>query len=111
MSVETLQIDSSVVVSIGGVVSLLLGVIAYFLNRLIKQFDALTVQFSDLNTTISKIDKDLSGEVGILKIQHSDLHGRMKDLDTIWDRVRLVEADVLVIKSALKPLDFTKGGK
>lgn len=87
---------------------MLLGVISYFLNRLVKQFDALTAQFADLNITISKIDKDLSGEVGILKMQHSDLHGRMKDLDPIWDRVRAVEADVAVVKATLKPLDFSR---
>ena len=45
----------------GAVITLLLAVIAFFLNRLIGQFDK-------LNDTMVKMDKDISGKIGVIEV-------------------------------------------
>lgn len=96
---DELHISAVTVTLVGGLLTILLGIIAFFLSRLISQFDMLRDQFSELNATMSKIDKDLSGEVGILKNENKELTTKVKDLDPLWDRMRDVEKEVAVLRS------------
>lgn len=89
---ETMQISSISVTIFGSIISIMLLVIAFFLSRLISQFDKLQTQFGKLNDTMNKIDKDLSGDVGVLK-------SRMQEFDPIWDRLRNAENSITAIQS------------
>ena|ERR1035437_4361262 len=80
-------------------VGMLLGLIAYFMDRLIKQFDKLSGQFETLNSTMLRIDKDLSGDVKLLTHATSVLEDRMKDINPLFDRMRALEQDVTALKS------------
>ena len=72
----------------------LLGIIAYFLQRLVKQFDV-------LNATVIKIDKDLSQDITRLSEQNKTLKSEVADLDPLWDRMRAVEGAVIELKSGM----------
>lgn len=74
------------------IVAMLLSVIAFFLSRLLKQFDK-------LNETMIKMDKDISGKIGVIEVQTTDNGKRLAELDPLWDRMRGVESDIAVIKS------------
>ena len=89
---EDIHISTTILGVIGGLISILLAIIAVFLNRLLAQFDNLQDQFGKLNATMLKIDKDISGDVGVLKV-------KVNELDTVWDRIRDVEENVIAIKS------------
>lgn len=89
---EELHISTMTISVVGGVISILLALIAFFLARLLIQFDALQENFKELINTVSRIDKDLSGDVGILK-------SRIEEYDPIWDRLRKTELDIASIKS------------
>ena len=89
---ETVHISSFTIIIFGVIFTILLTVIAYFLSRLIAQFDRLQNQFSELNNTMNKIDKDLSGDVGVLK-------SRVQEFDPMWDRLRAVENTIVAIQS------------
>lgn len=95
---DEVHISGMTVTVIGAVLSLLLAIIAFFLSRLIKQFDELQKQFSTLNGTMMRIDKDLSGEVGVLKAENADLKEKVRDLDPLWDRMRDVEKELAVVQ-------------
>lgn len=97
---EEIHVSALVVEIIGGVLTLLFGVIAFFLSRLVKQFDGLTEQVKTLNNTMVKIDKDLSSDVGILKERNHALQRELDDLTPMWERVRKVEEDVAVMQKA-----------
>ena len=73
------------------VVAILLGVIAFFLSRLIRQFDK-------LNETMIKMDKDISGKIGVIESQTSDNGKRLAELDPLWDRMRVVEKELAVVQ-------------
>jgi len=92
INMDTTHIDALTITIAGVLISMLLGIISFFLSRLLGQFDALRTELSTLNTTMTRIDKDLSGDVGILK-------GKIEDLDTVWDRIRGVEQSVVSIQS------------
>jgi hypothetical protein len=83
----------------GAFLTTLLGIIAFFLARLIGQFDNLAIQFSTLNTTMLKIDGDLSGDMGVLKSEHVALKLKMDGFDPMWDRVRAVENGLLTMQT------------
>lgn len=89
---EPLHISTLVMTIFGSGISLLLAIVAFFLNRLINQFDGLKAEFKEMNTTFIKIDKDLSGDVGVLK-------SRMQEYDQIWDRLRKVETEMVAVQS------------
>lgn len=89
---EAVQISSVTLTVFGSIITLMLTVIAFFLNRLVGQFDKLQQQFSELNTTMNRIDKDLSGDVGVLK-------SRMQEFDPVWERLRTVETAMVSIQS------------
>lgn len=94
-----LHIPAEIVGIVGAIFSILLACIVYFLDRLIKQFDNLSGQFSTLNETMKKIDKDLSGDVGILKNENATMKEKLSDMSPLWERMRAVESDVIEIKS------------
>lgn len=73
-------------------IGMLLSVIAVFLGRLLRQFDNLTREMASLNSTMTKIDKDLSNDIGILK-------SKVTDLDEMWSRIRATENDVIALQS------------
>ncbi len=85
--------------AVGGFLSLLLGVIAFFLSRLLCQFDQLTEQVGVLNETMKRIDKDLSGDVGIIKTQLVSTQQDVDELNQIWDRMRSAENEIIAIKN------------
>ena len=74
------------------ILGILLCLIAFFLSRILSQFDGLTKEVRELNATMIKIDKDLSGDIGILK-------EKVKNLDEIWDRTREIEGIVNSIQA------------
>lgn len=77
----------------------MLSIIAFFLVRLIKQIDNLATQFATLNTTMLKIDADLSGDMGILKSEHQTLKLKVDEFDPVWDRLRLIEQGLVTIQT------------
>lgn len=76
----------------GAIVAILLGVIAFFLSRLLRQFDK-------LNETMIKMDKDISGKIGIIENQTSENGRRLSDLDPLWDRMRVAESNIAVMQA------------
>ncbi|MGZ8220067.1 MAG: hypothetical protein ACXWT0_00315 [Methylobacter sp.] len=84
---------------IGGTLTVLLGIIAFFMVRLLSQFDKLTAQVSELNTTMRKIEGDFTGELGIVKEKTNTLKKDVLDFNPLWDRVRKVENDIIEIRS------------
>jgi len=95
---EVLQFNAASVTIFGSLMGILLGVIAYFLSRLLGQFDKLTETVKNLNDTMVRIDKELSGEVGVLRTHTMALQEEVRGLDSLWDRVRAVENDVIAIR-------------
>lgn len=96
---EEIHMSSLAVSVIGACLTLLFGVIAFFLSRLVRQFDRLADEVGTLNETMKRIDKDLSGDVGILKAENNEMKNRVRDFDPLWDRMRAVESDIVAIKS------------
>lgn len=97
---EEIHVSALVIEIIGGVLTLLFAIIAFFLSRLVKQFDGLTHEVGELNKTMVRIDKDLSGDVGILKTENCALKQEVKDLNPLWDRMRQAEEDIAVLQKA-----------
>src|SRR5512139_1104581 len=95
---DIIQFSTTPIAVLGAIVGSLLGIIAIFLRRLLQQFDKLTDTVKDLNDTMTRIDKDLSGEVGILQARTAALQEEVRGLDSLWDRMREVEKDVLAIR-------------
>jgi len=88
---EELHISTVTLGVIGSGIGILLAMIAFFLSRLLKQFDDLQESFRTLISTVARIDKDLSSDVGILK-------ARISEYDPIWERMRAAELDIAGIK-------------
>lgn len=82
----------------GGALAVLFGIIAFFLSRLVSYIDKLGDKLETLNTTMSRIDRDLSGDVSVLKSRSSELDARVRDLDHVWDRMRAMEESMIAIK-------------
>lgn len=95
---DIIQFSTTPIAVLGAIVGSLLGIIAIFLRRLLQQFDNLTATVKDLNATMTRIDKDLSGEVGVLQARTEAMQTEIRGLDSLWDRVREVEKDVLAIR-------------
>jgi len=91
--------STTILAVIGFVFTSLLACVVYFLDRLIKQFDNLSIQFGTLNDTMKKIDKDLSGDVGLLKQENVAIRASIDDFDTLWERVRKVEHEIVSIQA------------
>jgi cell division protein FtsB len=77
---------------IGSFIGILLSVIAVFLFRLLQQFDT-------LNVTVQRIDKDLSGGMGLLKAENVVLKAKVDDLNLLWERMRLAENEITMIQA------------
>ena len=93
---DTLHISAITVMMISGLLGLMLAIIAFFLSRLISQFDKLAVQFSQLNNTMLKIDKDISGDVRVLSNDNDSLK---KGVDEVWKVVHIIDNKVSEINS------------
>lgn len=91
MTTGIVQIDETLVILVGACLGVLLGIIAFFLSRLIKQFDI-------LNATVQKIDKDLSLDIGVIKNENASLKQKVEEFEPIWDRLRLVEQGIATLK-------------
>lgn len=92
---------------IGGLVTLLLGIIGWFLVRLIdqqddahqstsEQFKALLGKFDMLNDTMHEHKAD----VGVIKSQVAEHATKLHEMNRVYDRLRSVESDIAVIKIA-----------
>lgn len=80
----------------------LLTVIAFFLRRLLGQFDNLTAKVGSLNDTMLKIDKDLSGEVLLLKSKQEDIQTEFCEFNLVWDRLRELDTRIAVQEARYK---------
>lgn len=92
MESDVLHINALVVEVVSIVIAVMLGIISFFMSRLIKQIDR-------LNETMIKMDKDISKEISTLSAQNEENARKIKDLDPLFDRMRIVESDVAVMKS------------
>ena len=92
MEAGTIHIDGTLVIIVGASLSILLGIIAFFMSRPIKQFDI-------LNATVQKIDRDLSLDIGVVKSEQTALKQKVEEFDPIWDRLRLIEQGVATLKA------------
>jgi len=92
---------------IGAFISLLLLIIGWFLNRLIKQqdlaheqtgaqFKSLLEKFDTLNTTMLEHKTD----VEVIKEQINTHSRELGAFNQIFDRIRIVESDVSVLKAS-----------
>ena len=92
---------------IGGFIASLLGIIGWFLVRLIdqqddahqstgEQFKALLGKFDMLNDIMHEHKTD----VGMIKVQVADHATRLHEMNNVYDRLRAVESDMAVIKTA-----------
>lgn len=97
---EQVQISVWVLGVVGAFISVLLAMIAAFLNRLLGQVDGLSKSIAELNATMIRIDGDLTGELGVLKEKYTTLFQRVTDMDELWGRIRGVEEKTSVIAAA-----------
>jgi hypothetical protein len=78
---------------IASILGILLCLIAFFLIRILNQFDKLTEKVAELNQTFMKSDREV-GEVVVL------LKAKVEELDThVWDRLRAVEEELITLKA------------
>lgn len=88
-----------VMVAVVAIMGSMLAVIAFFLSRILTQFDTLNTTVVQLNGTMLKIDKDLTGEIVHLKatqLRHTD---ELRGLNSVYDRLRITEQQVSVLAS------------
>lgn len=93
------HLDGWMVSLVGVFLSLLLGIIAFFLRRILVQFDELNRKVGEVNETMLKIDKDLSGRVAVLDAEHEQVKVRIQALDPLFDRVRAVETGLAKLEA------------
>lgn len=89
---DLIQVSTITASIIGAMVMVLLGIISFFLSRILQQFDHLQQEFTALNLTLARIDKDLGGDVRVLTSQ-------VKDLNPLFDRVRAIEKELISVQS------------
>ena len=80
-------------------VGVMLGIIAFFLARILTQFDKLNTTVVALNATMMKIDKDLTNEIVTLKatqLRHAD---EIRGLSSIYERLRTTETHVSFLQA------------
>lgn len=99
---EEMHVSPVAVALIGSFLGMLLSIIAFFLSRLLKQFDNLTAQVSNLNSTMQKIDKDLSGDVGIIQTRLAGVEAELEDMDPLWDRTRKCEEKIVALETRMQ---------
>lgn len=64
------------------------GVVSFFLKRLLSQLDGLGKQFQELNLTLNRIDRDLSTDMLLMKQESTILKTRLQDLDPLYEKMR-----------------------
>lgn len=84
----------------GWLVPSLCAVIAVFLYRILGQFDMLNKTVVQLNSTMVKIDKDLSTKIVILESNQTQHAAELRGLTEVYNRVRLAENDIAIINAA-----------
>lgn len=97
--VDQVHIDAWMFTSISSFVVLLLGIIAVFLRRLLGHIDKMTDQIAELSATLTRIDKDLSGDVSLLLERDKVMQQRVQELDPVWDRMRAVETRLVKVEA------------
>jgi hypothetical protein len=82
----------------GWLVPALFSLVAFFLYRILQQFDKLNATVLDLNSTMLKIDKDLTGEIITIKAAQLTHTEQIRGLSEIYDRIRVTENHVSVLQ-------------
>lgn len=92
----------------GWLIPALFALIAFFLYRLLGQFDKLNLTVIQLNTTMLKIDKDLTGE--IITIKATQLHHaeEIRGLTEIYDRIRSTENKLTFLQAKCEEVTGSK---
>jgi hypothetical protein len=83
----------------GWLVPALFTLVAFFLYRILQQFDKLNATVLDLNSTMLKIDKDLTGEIITIKAIQLAHTEQIRGLGEIYNRIRATETHVSVLQS------------
>lgn len=84
-------------------ITLLLTVIGVFLLRLLHQIDQLTNQFRDLIEIVAVVKTALvehKGDVLVIKEQINNHTQDIKDMNLLFDRIRIVENELTGIKAS-----------
>lgn len=84
---------------VGGTIALLLGMIAFFLSRILTQFDTLNSTVVQLNGTMLKIDKDLTNEISTLKAVQLHHAEEIRNFGGFYDRMRETENNVTFLQA------------
>lgn len=91
---------------VGSVILLLLAIIGFFLKRIADQYDQAqenhNEQFDKLLKkfdVLTEIIYEHKSDVEVIKEQINSHNRELNSINTIYDRLRLVEKDVEVIKS------------
>ena len=82
----------------GWLVPALFALVAFFLYRILQQFDKLNATVLDLNTTMLKIDKDLTGEIITIKAAQLTHTEQIRGLSEVYDRLRITENNVSILQ-------------
>lgn len=93
-------------ITIGGAfVMVLLGIISFFLKRIVDQYDTAqknhNEQFDKLLKkfdVLTEIIYEHKNDVEVIKTQIAIHNDDLKSLDHLYDRMRVAEADIAVIK-------------
>jgi len=89
-------------------VGAMLALISFFLHRLLSQFDTLNTAVTQLNSTMMKIDKDLTNEIVTLKatqLRHAD---EIRGLNSVYDRLRVTETHVSFLQAKCEEVTGSK---
>lgn len=92
----------------GWLVPALFALVAFFLYRILGQFDKLNMTVVQLNVTMLKIDKDLTGEIINIKATQIAHAEQIRGLAEIYDRVRTTENHVSVLQAKCEEVTGSK---
>ena len=92
----------------GWLVPALFALVAFFLYRILQQFDKLNATVVALNTTMLKIDKDLTGEIINIKATQLSHTEQIRGLGEIYDRIRATENHVSVLQAKCEEVTMGK---
>lgn len=88
---DTIQVSAWVLSVVGAVMLMLLGVIAFFMSRLLDRFDKLTVTVESLNITMTR-------DVALLKQQGETAKEELKQLGDLWGLARDNENRIIALE-------------
>jgi len=92
----------------GWLVPALFALVSFFLYRILIQFDKLNITVVQLNTTMLKIDKDLTGEIINIKATQTAHAEQIRGLGEIYDRIRVTENHVSVLQAKCEEVTGSK---